>query len=280
MITTTSFLSHVIIPQSYVDSITSYASAKREGEKTRQEASGLYITGALEHTNAFLLSDTLLLSQWFLVLYQIRSSEFFYFLSQSFKQHSHKILEAILLSCCIWFIEPQREPPDTAKAPMMANLIMMLIDLLEESIILMTGKSIDLIFWYHVLKSLTIEIAFEFLYLFIKVEYKSPILAKQEREYEERKRNETVVKFHECNKKNYFRYKMKNKTIRCNLLMSLSSGKKDLEQTSTLSLDTDSYDIAIDTCTSESICRERELFVGKVHQCKRLYIQGVSGKRL
>ena len=122
------------------------------------------------------------------------------------------------------------------------------------------------------------EIVLDFLYLFIKIEYISPIALQQEKEYQDRKKKQRTTRFHEVNVKNYYKYKLKKDTIQCNLLMSLSSGKKQLDDVSTMNLDTDSYQVAIDTCTSESICREKELFAGKIHNHQRLYIQGVGGK--
>ena len=277
MITLISFSCHVLNPPSYIDSITSYTPKKREGEKTRQEASGLYTTATFQATNAFLLSDTIVLSQWFLVLFHINSNGLFYFLSRVYEYCCFCVYETIMLSVCMWFIPSKRKPPDK-KEQIWKELLMIAVDLIERGIHFCTRKDLDIIFWYHVLSSFLIEIVFDLLYLFIKVEYVSPITIQQEKEYENKRRKQRTTRFHEVNKRNYYRYKLKKDAIQCNLLMSLSSKKKQLDDVSGTSLDTDSYQVAIDTCTSESICSERELFVGKIHSCRRLYIQGVGGK--
>jgi hypothetical protein len=58
--------------------------------------------------------------------------------------------------------------------------------------------------------------------------------------------------------------------------MSTKSRKSELQ--STTQLDTDSYLLAINTCTSETIVKHKELFIGKISPCRNLYVQGVGGK--
>jgi hypothetical protein len=66
--------------------------------------------------------------------------------------------------------------------------------------------------------------------------------------------------------------------VTSNLVFSMSTKSKKSELQSTTQLDTDSYLLAIDTCTSETIVKHKELFVGKISPCRNLYVQGVGGK--
>ena len=69
-----------------------------------------------------------------------------------------------------------------------------------------------------------------------------------------------------------------SQTIYSNVMVSLSSKTKlkTFEQ-GTFNMDTDSYTMAIDTCTSESICNKRDLFVGTIKKYKYIYIYPRSG---
>ena len=82
----------------------------------------------------------------------------------------------------------------------------------------------------------------------------------------------------ELNVKDHYRF-LQKKIVSSNILITLSSKvKKESIDSNTLLLDTDSYTFAIDTGTSESVYRNRELFVGDMQPCKNVSIQSVGGK--
>ena len=260
--------------QSYVDSLEAYVSIEREGELSAKALSGLYITSTFQQSNAFLLSNTCLIHHWFLALYGINGSELFVYLSNHFHDKSHHIYQVLLLTAYVWYVSAKREPPDKISGFKYAA-----INVAEYLLQFIIRKEINILYWYHVLTALLVEIAFEVLYIFIKIEYKPPyVTAQEEFNRLKLKNSKEKILFHEVNKCNLFRYKLMKRTVWCKLILSLSSKKKKFESSETINLDTDSYEIAIDTYTSESVCKEKELFVGKIHSCRRLYIQGVGGK--
>ena len=253
--------------QSYVDSLEAYVSIEREGELSAKALSGLYITSTFQQSNAFLLSNTCLIHHWFLALYGINGSELFVYLSNHFHDKSHHIYQVLLLTAYVWYVSAKREPPDKISGFKYAA-----INVAEYLLQFIIRKEINILYWYHVLTALLVEIAFEVLYIFIKIEYKLPyVTAQEEFNRLKLKNSKEKILFHEVNKCNLFRYKLMKRTVWCKLILSLSSKKKKFESSETINLDTDSYEIAIDTCTSESVCKEKELFVGKIHSCRRLY---------
>ena len=70
------------------------------------------------------------------------------------------------------------------------------------------------------------------------------------------------------------------KTLVSNVVLSCSAKAKkgNTYLDDIMSLDTDSYTIAIDTCTTFHICKHRELFVGQLKDCSNIFIQGVGGR--
>jgi hypothetical protein len=86
-----------------------------------------------------------------------------------------------------------------------------------------------------------------------------------------------VVRVYEVNKKqsSYFRYKW---LVTSNVVLSLSAKSKQNALENVFVMDTDSYYFAVDTCTSETICKHKELFVGDIKSCKKIFVQGVAGK--
>ena len=119
----------------------------------KQDTSCLYTTATFHATKAFLLSDTIVLSQWFLVLFQINSNRLFYFLSQVYEYRCFSVYEAIMLSICMWFIPSKWKLPDK-KDPIGKQLLMIAINIVKESIYFCIQKDLDVIFWYHVLSLL------------------------------------------------------------------------------------------------------------------------------
>lgn len=64
--------------------------------------------------------------------------------------------------------------------------------------------------------------------------------------------------------------------VTSNIVLSFGNKSKTKRRLlhSTEKLDTDSYLFAIDTCTSESICHHRELFVDGIKKSNNIYVQG------
>ena len=77
------------------------------------------------------------------------------------------------------------------------------------------------------------------------------------------------------NDASYFKHK---KHVISKVVLSMSTKSKRNELDQNVALDSDSYLFAVDTCTSENICKHEELFVGKIKPCKNLFVQGVGGK--
>ena len=64
------------------------------------------------------------------------------------------------------------------------------------------------------------------------------------------------------------------RVIKCYSAISLATLSKNEEH----NIDTDSINFGIDTCTSDSICNRRELFVGDIKRCRSIFIEGLGGK--
>jgi hypothetical protein len=75
-------------------------------------------------------------------------------------------------------------------------------------------------------------------------------------------------------------FRFRNGKVICSQLVFSMSAKSSIDYgiNDVMNTDTDSYTAAIDTCTSESICKHQECFVGDIKACKNVYVQGVGGK--
>ncbi len=81
---------------------------------------------------------------------------------------------------------------------------------------------------------------------------------------------------YEVNKKDYLKFRLQQKFV-CNLLVSLHAKSKKDHLDDIISPDLDCYHFAIDTCTSATICKHKELFIGEIKACNHISVQGISG---
>lgn len=129
MIICGAFLNEVLPKRSYVQQITAFQSKIREGDNLK-----LHITGDLAYSNAFLLTNTLIINSWFLHLMQMQRGCMYYFLSEVFQVQCNHVVEALLLTMYVWFASKHRKPPDKQKSQTrrILDYVYDMIDPLEE----------------------------------------------------------------------------------------------------------------------------------------------------
>ena len=204
-----------------------------------------------------------------MALMKIAGGQIFYFLGVDFEKRCTSAATIILLTIYVWFQQPKRKPPDK-KMDRMSSTILFVEDLVCK----MLKRDIDLAYWIFVISELIKELTFELLKILIHYDDEETV---DEQPKERKFPRSDEIKVFEMNKKDFFRIR-KRKLVISNVVLSLSTKSKRRIYEGTINMDVDSYNFAIDTCTSESICKHKELYIGDIKPCKHIYIQGVGGK--
>jgi hypothetical protein len=161
------------------------------------------------------------------------------------------------------------------------NYITYFLYIIEDIKYYTLNMNIDICYWTYIISSLTTEYLFEFIIVFLKVEYNIKSCSDDNIKTEPCNTSycQKDVKVYKVNKKDHCCF-WHGKVIQSNLVFSMSAKpyKNNNGMDNIMNADTDTYTAAIDRCTSESICRQKELFVGEIKQCKNVYVQGVGGK--
>jgi hypothetical protein len=194
------------------------------------------------------------------------------------------ILLAMLLKTFYIFFGPSnKEPPDKREKksedsgisiPSLRDMITHIIYFIKDSFYHFMNLNIDLHLWISIFSQVSKEYLINFVQTFLAIDF---ISRKEESESKWETSLTSSIPIFEVNCKDPYHFKQ-GKLITSNLvfLMSTKSNKNELDLA--VQLDTDSYSIAIDTCTSETVVKHKEMFVGKISLCQNLFVQGVGGQ--
>ena len=263
------FFTTIYRSQTYVQRLTSYLPTAREGDFR-----SLYVAGSFSPTTPFLLTNTILIHHWFLQFIKMAGKDsFYYFFSETFYQKCNYITTALLLSVYVWFGPSTRKPPDKQKESCLIwNYVIQTIESIFNKLL---RRETHLNYWMFVSFFILKQVIMDLTSIIINFEHNEPCTSVHRDKYIFEHKEE--INTYEMNKKDYFKLR-KRKTIISNVVLSLSTKTKRKIYHSISNVDTDSYNFAIDTCTSESICKHKELFVGKISPTKNIYVQGVGGQ--
>ena len=267
-------MKEMMTKQSYIQQLVSYRPRRREGEDH-----GLYGTGDLAFSNAFLLTEVCVFNTWFLTLMEVMKGAQYYFLSELFNERCNYIVDALVLVVYVWFATKKRKPPDKAvdKSLLIKSwhrrvqdaLLYKVIDV-EDWISLNCGIDIDIIQAYVLIKALIFEWLFSFVTTLISIEVTSSTDIEQKISdwNDEKPHVFGSVKQDEFPK--YGKHLFLSQVV-----LSYSA---NMDRTEILPDDADCYQFAIDTCTTFHICKHRELFVNGITESDNLFVQGIGGK--
>ena len=228
----------------------------------------------LSHTVVY--TNVYLINHWWMAIIQMSTRNFFLWFDLS-SQRSDVFLQMLLLTVQIWFGKAKSKPPDkrekVALATKISDWFHNCLFELEDCIYYIFKINVNLSFWIPLCYSIITTYYFELIQNFISIDSSEEL--ETPNEWKEWQSDENI----ECtvmNKLDPFKFRRK-KLITSNLVFSMSAKTKRTTLASSESMDTDSYLIAIDTCTSETIVKHRELFIGEIKPCKNLFVQGVGG---
>lgn len=244
---------------------------KREGVR----ANSLHFIGDLHVSGAFLLSDCILLKHWWLALIGGHSNVFMWILI--LEQRAQVFMEILLTTAYIWFRRPKKPPNIHSWKRRTSEILDNSAFVIEDLIACILNKDVDLCYWLYIIWFMIKDLIKDIIPITMPIFDNQNEISKEEKGYLKWKRSYSQeVEIIEMNTKDKNRFRHGRK-INSNLVMSLSTkasnGINDI-----INVDTDSYTAAIDTCTSESIFKHKELFVGKIKSSNNIFVQGVGGK--
>ena len=263
------------------------ASKEREGVETnnhiKNNSQQLFEIGELNVSDAFLLSNCIILHHWWIALINGKTHTFYWL--NNLEQSSIIFMDMLLTTFYIWFAKKPKKPPDKLENKSILNKIIdwisYMIYFIEDTLYETTKINIDLCYWIYILSIVTTEYIFDFINIFLQVEYKHvPHSEKDNAKIKKWKTpySQDQVEIYEVNQHDPLRFR-NGKRIQSNLVFSMSAKSSSNDAINdVMNADTDSYTAAIDTCTSESICKHKECFVGDIKPCKNVYVQGVGGR--
>ena len=247
--------------------------------KVPTQASSLFIIEEFSISHALILSNSYIINHWWIGIMQMTVNNLFSWLYAS-HERSIFIFEMLLLTAKVWFGKSNRKPPDKRETETMENetiqrftfYFQQVLYFIEDHLYHFCNIDVNLSFWFdigiYLLKSYLLDLVTQFIVLDVN-EKEDAVIWKT---WQSDENIETV----EVNKPDPSRF-LKKRKVMSNLVFSMSAKSKKSTLAGSMELDTDSYLIAIDTCTSETICKHRELFVGEIKSCRNLHVQGVGG---
>jgi hypothetical protein len=227
----------------------------------------LYYVGTFRKSGTLLLTDCYVLNAWWMAM--TGSGGFMFSWMPALLNASEYFTDMSILVPYIWVASQPRKPPDKHNDNNnWTDYLYQAIWMLEDLLLHIIGLEIDFIYWYGFILTLCKGIDNSHPQHFE--------LHSKTTDWYETHCNPSVFTV-EVNKRYKLRFKF-GKQVTSRLLVSLSSNSRKKEVDDIAKLDSDSYHFAIDTCTSEGICKHKELFIGKIRPCKNVYVQGVGGK--
>ena len=243
----------------------SKASKEREGVDKYFKSNNfrLFEIGELNVSGTFLLTDCIILHHWWIALMSGNPHAFYWI--KMIDQNSIVFMEMILTTYYIWFAKKPRNPPDKSENSKFINYVSFVIYSIEDALYESIQLNIDLCYWIYILSIVGMEYIFDFINIFLQVEYKfvhAPIREEAQVKEWNTPHTEKDIELYEINQHDPLRFKY-GKRIQSNLVFSMSTkSSKSNGIDDVMNADTDSYTAAIDTCTSESICKHKECFIG------------------
>ena len=181
----------------------------------------------------------------------------------------------------IWFGKVPRKPPDKCNLQLgmispegaktnlydkVMNAPTISMYFVEDLLYYAFSINIDLCFWIYIISSVLKDYALDLFQLFIAVDFstdgnnvnecENKFQAWQSAYMEE-------VPLFIVNEQNGYAIQ-EGTVVVSNVVISMSAKSQEDTDKTTLQLDSDSYLFGVDTCTGFSICKHRELFVGKI----------------
>ena len=240
----------------------------KEKSKGEPNPRRLYVTGEYAVSHTVLLTDSILLHHWFVALMGIVLRNRFFIWLANLQNSSHNSINYVLLTIYVWFATPNKKPPDITKSLDLEHMITKFMYLVEDSINYAFNKDISIMFWSS----------------FIIAQIKSILTTNDE---DNKHINAASQYFYESKTTHLFKTTLNNKIIqRCegstltsNVVLWWATKSRSNELSlSTMPLDTDGYQFAVDTGTTFHVCKHKELFVGNIQKAKSIYIKGIGGR--
>ena len=229
----------------------------------------------------FILTESLLLNGWWLALCKYFYKDNFLLLRKEMELRSNVFIIMLIRSIKIWFTTPPWKPLDkphhssaiASTYNLLMNGVTHLLMTIEDVLYYLFNINIDLCQCIQILSSILIDWIQYLFTVFINIDFTATV-EEGESWFEKVKIPVETLEVNVC-QRNYFKFKS---TVVSKVVLSLSTKSKRNELDNNAALDSDSYLFAIDTCTSENICKNKELFVGEIKPCKNLFVQGVGGR--
>ena len=247
----------------------------------------LYCTPDFSISKTFIITECYLMNHRWLSIVQATGSNIFDWLNKI--EYSSYLYTAMLYKTIkIWFAKAPRKPPDKVKLQpskfkrdtyqvydSIMTFIATILYGIEDTLYVLFGIICDVNYWAYFSGSMIKEFILDSFSTILAVDFHTIKASDNVHLWNKQFNQKIATCIMNKSNPNYFRY---GKLVTSNMVMSLSAKSKKGTMDDTLLMDTDSYNFAIDTCTSESICRHKELFIGETKPCKNIYIQGVAGK--
>jgi hypothetical protein len=177
----------------------------------------------------------------------------------------------------IWFAAAPKKPPDgnmTTITDYLMTVMAYLSYTFEDVIYRCFHCEIDICYWTYIITTFLFQEILNILSIIINIDVNAD---EHFTDQSWKAPSTTTINYFATKASN--RLKMINgSTVLSQVVLSLSSQSNKNDIDDTLIVDTDSYNFAIDTCTTFHVCKHPELFVGEINRSKRIYIQGVGGK--
>ena len=245
---------------------------KREGVK----ANSLHQIGELHVSGAFLLSDCILLKHWWLALIGGHSNVFIWILM--LEQRAQVFMEIMLTTAYIWFRRPKKPPNISCWRSNINEVIYNSAFAIEDLLSYTLNKDVDICYWLYIIYFMIKDLMKDIISMVtsLNLNNQNEIVTEEKDYIQWKKSYSKVAEVIEMNNKDKNRFRHGRK-VNSNLVMSLST-KSSNGINDIINVDSDSYTAAIDTCTSESIFKHKELFVGRIKSCNNIFVQGVGGR--
>ena len=222
-------------------------------------------------------SDVYIMNTWFFMLMMnLSGGNSYLFWSDLFLEQLDLYVVKLLMIAYIWYEDLPRKPPDKGQ------LMEFMVDTLDFIGIDLFTPRIAI----EVLIDMTISHLVPFICLLRSyINHLDPIIdtlasiycyISNHHQVRQPHGDPTDIIHHEMNTQKHWRF-CHPLTATCNVSVWTASNRK-LKDSDGLNIDTDSSNFAVDTCASETICRDRELFVGSITKCHHINIQGLNSK--
>ena len=269
-VTFTTFMRWVLPKATYSEQLLTYQ------PRSVQPDQSMYLSGTINTTGAYLATEVIIINDWFFNLWFSTKGSMYYFFSTVFANRMEQIVQGIMILSYIWFATSHRKPPDkldnwcTRTTHFLCNVIYIIDDIFYN----VTGIQINTCLGAGVFYSILTNGIQTLLHHVISVEFPSQTSATTPKFWSQ---VQPLVygSVQSCSLRH-----LAGQTLVSNVVLSCSAeaeqGRTHLDDM--MQLDSDSYQIAIDTCTTFHLCKHKELFIDGIKPCTNIYIQGVGGR--